>query len=224
MPPCLQIQRRPVERVSPWPIVFVAIRPKCPLAPQQVERAAEEVGHEIGVAVRLLVDRLEPVEITARVPGRERVLARERRIAHERVEPGVRAVEDLGELDLPVKGNDRMRSAAKLADGCLEPLMARHVELAALGREVLRQRLEPLLPFPIVVGREEGGDDEIAIAAPGSINPSAAVSRSRRRASDVPSGASRICRRCSSARLSCPSMAARAKSRCFSGFQWKPRI
>ena len=28
VPPCVQIQRRPVRRVSPWPIVFVAIRPK----------------------------------------------------------------------------------------------------------------------------------------------------------------------------------------------------
>ena len=58
-----------------------------------------------------------------------------------------------------------MRSASKPADGRLEPLMARHVELAALGGEVVRQRLEPLLPFPIVVGREEGGDDEITIPA-----------------------------------------------------------
>src|SRR5208337_1747498 len=58
-----------------------------------------------------------------------------------------------------------MRSTAKRADGCLKPLMARYVELAALGGEVLRQRLESLLPFPIVVGREEGGNDEVAIAA-----------------------------------------------------------
>ena len=58
-----------------------------------------------------------------------------------------------------------MRSTSKPAYGRLEPLMACLVELAALGREVLRQRLEPLLPLPIVVGREEGGDDEIAITA-----------------------------------------------------------
>ena len=138
---------------------------ECPLAPQKVERAAEEVGHEIGVAVRLLVDRLQPVRITGREPGRERVLARERRVTHERIEAPVNAVEDLGELDLPVKGKDRMRSTSKPADGCLEPLMARHVELAALGGEVVRQRLESLLPLPIILGREEGGDDEITVPA-----------------------------------------------------------
>jgi hypothetical protein len=73
--------------------------------------------------------------------------------------------EHLGELDLPVKGKDGMRSTSKLAYGRLKPLMACHVELAALGREVLQQRLEPLLPLPIIVGREEGGDDEITVPA-----------------------------------------------------------
>ena len=136
-----------------------------PLVPQQVESTAKEVGHKIGVAVRVLVDRLEPVGITGRMPNRERVLARERRVAHKRIKPRILSVEHLRELNLPVKGKDRMRSTAEPADGCLEPLMARHVELAALGGEVLRQRLEPLLPFPIVVGREEGGNDEVAIAA-----------------------------------------------------------
>ena len=58
-----------------------------------------------------------------------------------------------------------MRSASKPADGRIEPLMARHVELAALGGEVLRQRLKPLPTSPIVVGREEGGNNEVTIAA-----------------------------------------------------------
>ena len=31
-PPCLQIQRRPLARVSPWAMVLVAIRPKTPFS------------------------------------------------------------------------------------------------------------------------------------------------------------------------------------------------
>ena len=73
--------------MSPWPIVFVAIRPKAPLLAQQVERPAEEVGNEVGVAVRFVVDRLEPIEIALpSAPPINRVLARERRVAHERIE------------------------------------------------------------------------------------------------------------------------------------------
>ena len=53
---------------------------------QQVERPAEEVGHEVGVAVRFLVDRLQPVEVAVAVAIDERVLARERRIADDRIE------------------------------------------------------------------------------------------------------------------------------------------
>ena len=31
-PPCLQIQRSPLARVSPWAMVLVAIRPKAPIS------------------------------------------------------------------------------------------------------------------------------------------------------------------------------------------------
>jgi len=56
-----------------------------------------------------------------------------------------------------MEGKNRPRSTAKLADGGLEPLVPRHVELASLGGEVVCYRLKPLLPLPIVVGGEEGG-------------------------------------------------------------------
>ena len=58
------------SRVSPWPIVLVAIRPKAPPVAQQAERAAEEVRDEIGIAVRALVQRLQPRQIAlARWPA-----------------------------------------------------------------------------------------------------------------------------------------------------------
>ena len=43
-------------RVSPWPIVFVAIRPKDPPGAKEVKRSAEEVGDQVGVAVRFFVN------------------------------------------------------------------------------------------------------------------------------------------------------------------------
>ena len=55
-PPCLQIQRRPLARVSPWAMVLVAIKAEGALLADEVERAAEEVGDEVGVAVAFSVD------------------------------------------------------------------------------------------------------------------------------------------------------------------------
>jgi len=64
------------------------------------------VRDEIGVAVTTFVQDLEPVGVTVGVPGSERVLARERRIPQDGVEPRVLAVEDLGELELPVERHE----------------------------------------------------------------------------------------------------------------------
>ena len=116
-PPCVQIQRRPVDRVSPWAIVFVAIRPNAPPSRSEIEGATEEVGDEIGVAVAALVQRLQPVRDTpSRVASRERVLARERRVAHERIEPRVRPLEHLRELELPVERHERPVGVAPLLE------------------------------------------------------------------------------------------------------------
>lgn len=71
---------------------------------QQVERAAEKVGYQVGVAVRLVVNRLQPVEIAVAIAGDERVLARKRRVADDAIETGGFAGKDFGELDFPVKG------------------------------------------------------------------------------------------------------------------------
>ena len=71
--------------------------------PQQFEGAPVEVGNEIRVAVALFVERLEPVGVAGDVAGRDGVLSGERGIPDERIEAGVLAVEDFGELDLPVE-------------------------------------------------------------------------------------------------------------------------
>jgi hypothetical protein len=66
------------------------------------------VSYEIGVAVSVLVKRLEPVEITFTISVDERILPSERRVADDRIEaasgiPFRISREDFRELDLPVK-------------------------------------------------------------------------------------------------------------------------
>ncbi len=83
-------------------------------AAQEGERPPEEVGHEVGVAVALLVRRLEPVGVAGGVARGHGVLPRERRIAHDGVEPRVLPLEHLGKLDLPVERGQRRVAAPKL--------------------------------------------------------------------------------------------------------------
>ena len=47
MPPWLQIQRRPVDRSVALPDRVGGDQAECALGPYQVERPAEEIGHEI---------------------------------------------------------------------------------------------------------------------------------------------------------------------------------
>lgn len=56
--------------------------------PQEVERAAEEVGDEVGVAVGFFVEDFEPVEVSGPVAIADGVLPGERRIADDEVETG----------------------------------------------------------------------------------------------------------------------------------------
>ena len=65
------------------------------------------MGDEVGVAVRALMDVLEPVEVTVGVAAQQRVLTGERRVADDCIEARVVALEDLGELDAPVERGDR---------------------------------------------------------------------------------------------------------------------
>ena len=46
-PSCLQIQRNPVDRVSPCPMVFVAMSPSVPPSRKQVKRPAKEMSDEV---------------------------------------------------------------------------------------------------------------------------------------------------------------------------------
>ena len=211
--------------VSPWPIVLVAIRPKAAAVAKQVERAAEEVGNEIGVAVRLLVDRLEPVEIALALTADIVFLPANGGLPTNASNRRILAVEHLGKLDLPVKRNDRVTARLRsCADGRLE----RAVRVTSNWLRWWRDRPRATRAAPsacVVVAREEGRDHEIAIA-PDRVDKPVGGLRAARGAS------ARTCRRGLRGSggavpvpgSSCPSMAARAKSRCFSGFQWNARI
>ena len=58
----------------PWAIVLVAISPNVPPGRREVERPAEEVGDEVSIAVRLNVDRPQPVRVPSPVPSALEVL------------------------------------------------------------------------------------------------------------------------------------------------------
>ena len=61
-PAILQIHRNPVLRVSPWPIVFVEIRPKAPPCRSRSKPGGRNV--RLGLHCRGTLDeRHEPVEI-----------------------------------------------------------------------------------------------------------------------------------------------------------------
>ena len=88
-------------------MVLVAIKPKRTALADKVERPPEKVGHQVGVAVALLVHLLEPVWVTIDIASSHRVLARKRRVPHNGVKAGVVAFEYLGELKFPVEGRKR---------------------------------------------------------------------------------------------------------------------
>ena len=137
-------------------MVFVAMRPSAPPFRSQVEGAPVEVGNEVRVAVAFVVERLEPVGVTSDVAGRDGVLSRERGIPDECIEPRVLAVEDFGELDLPVeRGERRVVVALLLQPGEVADRLAfrdRGGELEALRLPLLRLRLG-----------EERGEGEVAV-------------------------------------------------------------
>src|SRR5690348_6298657 len=78
-------------------------QPERAVGAQEVKPAAEEVGDEISVAVAVGVRLLQPVRIALDVGLAQRVLARERRVPDDRVEPRALTAEHLWELDLPVE-------------------------------------------------------------------------------------------------------------------------
>ena len=102
-----QIQRRPVRRVSPCAIVFVATRPSVPPGSNKVERAAEEVSHQVGVTMTLLVQlasasRGSSATLPAATSSCPRMV--DSRRSH-RIR--VLTLEHLRELDLPVERRKR---------------------------------------------------------------------------------------------------------------------
>src|SRR4051812_29193295 len=87
--------------------------------------------------MRFGVSLLEPVRVTLGVRGGEGVLAGERRVPHDRIEPRPLAVEDLGELDRPMEWHERPLAAPRLLDlpcvGCSVAVRYRVSQHVALG-------------------------------------------------------------------------------------------
>src|SRR4029079_8840133 len=83
-------------------------------APQQIKCLSEEISHEIGIAVALVVAEFEPIGIRGEVCTRNRVLSGEGRIPNNRIKAAFGPLEYFGELDSPVKGSKRFGVTATL--------------------------------------------------------------------------------------------------------------
>src|SRR5262249_15343652 len=93
------------------------------------------------------------------VPLRDRVLARERWIADDYVEPRRIPPEYFGELDLPVEGRDSLRASFQLLFRSCGP--QRHVAAQVL-RHLRKQIVSPRLPPAVVVRGEERRHHHVA--------------------------------------------------------------
>ena len=114
-PPCVQIQRRPVARVSPWQSCSWRSGRTCRLARSSAKRSTEEVGDESAFAAALLVESHQPIQVAlGRTLATDASFRQERRVADERVETRIRSREHLGELDLPVERRERDARVAEL--------------------------------------------------------------------------------------------------------------
>src|SRR5689334_14356239 len=70
------------------------------------------MSDEISIAMRALMQRLQPLQIILPVSGDDRVFAGERRIADDRVEAATLPCKDLRELRRPMEGRDGMHAVA----------------------------------------------------------------------------------------------------------------
>ena len=151
----MQIHRNPVERVSPWAMVCGGDQAEGTVPAEQIERAAEEVRNLIGVAVAPGMNLLEPVGVAGDVGRRHRVLARERRVANDRVESRIVPLEDLRKLDLPMERCEQRLGAPQLrAPTSVAVRLAAHDRIGELRAQCLA-----LLRFGLL---EERGQNEIA--------------------------------------------------------------
>ena len=91
---------------------------------KQLERSAEEMGNKVRVAVRFLVDRLEPVGITVCMSSREIVFFPAKGgFPTNASNPGFSRSKTSGTRSPSERETGCVR-LRELADGCLEPLMA----------------------------------------------------------------------------------------------------
>jgi hypothetical protein len=73
--------------------------------------------------MRTGMQRLKPVEIMLGVYRDRRVLAGERRVADDRIEAWIDAIEDLRKFERPMERHDRRRVASQLLDCGSEPIL-----------------------------------------------------------------------------------------------------
>ena len=156
-------------------MVFVAIRPKQPWVAEQVERPAEEVSYEVGVAVRFLVDHLEPVQIARRLPLIRVFLPanggfpRTHRTPDScgRIPRGIRSPSGMGPWPPP-------RTRRSLTVASRRSCRRRRIDRCAARSSA--SDFEPLLPLPIVVGGKNAETTRSPYRRPGLRNPSVAWS------------------------------------------------
>jgi len=106
---------------------------------------------EIGIPVRAGMQCLKPIEVVIGVDRDGCVLAREGRVADDRVEAGVVTFEHLGEFELPVERHDRRRAAAQFGDTRLQPILPSGPGLLDHPADTLPR----VLAGSRLVGREE---------------------------------------------------------------------
>src|SRR5205085_5450396 len=80
--------------------------PERSAAAQEIECTPEEMRGQVGIAVRLVVQYLQPLDEAVPVGFGDGVLPGERRIAHKRIEPRVLSVEHLRKFDAPMEWCD----------------------------------------------------------------------------------------------------------------------
>ena len=114
------------------------------------------------VAVRLGVDRLEPIEIAVGVAVDDRVLAGERRVADDRIEARILAGRTPPGTRSPSGTGDRMRPAAKVASRAPSRSAARASASPTARRASRPDSRRFLSRFRSLSPGEEGGDDQVA--------------------------------------------------------------
>ncbi len=198
-PPCVQIQRRPVARVSPWAMVFVAMSPKAPPSRKQARTLAGRSGRR-GRRCRGFPRGSASASPGSRptFPAATVFFPANGGLPTIASNPGSLSLEHLRELDLPVERRERRLGVAPLLERSRGSARPRR-SATALG--VLAPLRLPLLRLLAVEERRHARGRRRA--APCRSSSCASSHRSRSSQSETLSSASRILSRSSATFATC---------------------